>query len=214
MRTFALTLLALAAGALAQTFSGSAASSKSSVASSKSAAASSVSSAISSGISSGSAAGASASALAALSPSAAVCITDAAANSTCANFGNLTCVCTNADFQQKAMTCLAAECQAAEAGAALGLQQSQCGAQSLSASTMLEFMQAETAPQGQSVFPVARSDAIPTATAPFLPSNSAADISGSPSAKTGAAQTMGMSVSLVIGGVVAMFGVGVGGLLL
>ncbi|KAJ7467659.1 hypothetical protein FB451DRAFT_1560789 [Mycena latifolia] len=195
MRTFAFALLALAAGALAQSSaSDSAASSKSSVASSKSAVASSVGSALSSGVSSGSAAAASATAAAGLSACATVCITDAAANSTCGNFGNLTCVCTNADFQQKAQTCLTAECQASEVGAALGLQQSQCGAESLSASTK------------------------PTATAPFLPSNSAADISGSPSAsasaKTGAAQAMGMSLSLVIGGVVAMFGVGVGGLLL
>ncbi|KAJ7430661.1 hypothetical protein FB451DRAFT_1422398 [Mycena latifolia] len=63
----------------------------------------------------------------------------------------------------------------------------------------------------------------PTATAPFLPSNSTANISGSPSAsgpsgspsaKTGAAQAMGMSVSVIVGAVVALMGVGAGRLLL
>ncbi|KAJ7467650.1 hypothetical protein FB451DRAFT_1401639 [Mycena latifolia] len=78
--------------------------------------------------------------------------------------GNLACLCTDADFQQKARTCLAAECQASEVGAALGLQAQQCGALSLSTTTT------------------------PTATAPFLPSNSAADMSVSPTASAGDGQ--------------------------
>jgi hypothetical protein len=41
---------------------------------------------------------------------------------------NLTCACTNADFQFKSSSCLQAECLASELGAAVGLQQAQCGA--------------------------------------------------------------------------------------
>ncbi|KAJ7152163.1 hypothetical protein C8R43DRAFT_1003674 [Mycena crocata] len=154
MRTFSLALLVLAPlAALAQSSgSGSAATSKSASAAS---AASSGSAAVASGSASGSAAGASASAAAALSPCALSCASLAAANSTCNVATNVTCVCTNADFQFKAASCLQTECQASEMGAALGLQNSQCGAASLSAT------------------------AAPTATAPFTPPNSAADISAS-----------------------------------
>ncbi|KAJ7836634.1 hypothetical protein B0H13DRAFT_187729 [Mycena leptocephala] len=71
---------------------------------------------------------ASASASAALSPCALNCILDAADATECKVPGNVTCTCTNADFQFKAQSCLTNECQAAEVGAALDLQQSQCGA--------------------------------------------------------------------------------------
>ncbi|KAJ7053469.1 hypothetical protein C8F01DRAFT_1166470, partial [Mycena amicta] len=92
--------------------------------------------------------------IAALTPCVLGCLTPAAAD-TCLTFTNVTCVCTNADFQQKAASCLQAECNAEEMKAALGLQKAQCGAASLSATST------------------------PTATTPFLPSNSAADISAS-----------------------------------
>ncbi|KAJ6474416.1 hypothetical protein C8R47DRAFT_1324190 [Mycena vitilis] len=192
---FAITLLALASAAVAQSSSGSAASSASSAASSvsaskssasesKSSVASSISSAISAGISSGSAAQASATAIAALSPCALTCITAAASASDCQTPANVTCLCTNADFQQKSGSCLTLECQASEVGAAIGLQQSQCGAASLSVSGK------------------------PSATAPFTPSNSAADISGSASGASGSASgSTGSAAPLFIGNGVIVAGV-------
>ncbi|KAJ7891919.1 hypothetical protein B0H14DRAFT_3126259 [Mycena olivaceomarginata] len=73
------------------------------------------------------------------------CLTAAANATECGSPANLTCACTNADFQFKSSSCLQAECLASELGAAVGLQQAQCGALSLSAT------------------------AAPTATAPFTP---------------------------------------------
>ncbi|KAJ7806651.1 hypothetical protein B0H14DRAFT_3483933 [Mycena olivaceomarginata] len=154
---FALTaVLALTASAFAQSSQGSSASSASA---SKSSVSASKSSAISAGESSGSAAGsaAQASATAVLTPCVLGCLTAAANATECGSPANLTCACTNADFQFKSSSCLQAECLASELGAAVGLQQAQCGALSLSAT------------------------AAPTATAPFTPSNPAADISGAPS---------------------------------
>ncbi|KAF7304106.1 CFEM domain-containing protein [Mycena indigotica] len=91
--------------------------------------------------------------LAALTPCVIGCLTAAAVDTPCSTFTNVTCACTNADFQFKATSCMQGECKAEELSAAVGIQQAQCSALSLSA----------TAP--------------PTATTPFLPSNSAADIS-------------------------------------
>ncbi|KAJ7923637.1 hypothetical protein B0H13DRAFT_1979721 [Mycena leptocephala] len=184
MRFFvALVALASASLAIAQSSSGSAA-------------ASSKSAAISSGASSGSAAGASASAIAgsALSTCAIACITAAANATECGIASNITCACTNADFQFKAHSCLQAECQASEMAAALGLQSQECGAVTLSAT------------------------ALPTATAPFTPSNSAADISGSPSASgsgnTGSAVPLLANANAVfVALVAAALGGVVGGLL-
>jgi len=93
-----------------------------------------------------------------------------------------------------AQSCLMGECLAAEMGAALGLQAAECGAASLK-------------PTGSA-----------TATSPFLPSNSASDISGAPSAasSSGSSSTgsKGSAVSLVSGmGVgAAAFVAAVGGL--
>ncbi|KAJ7687600.1 hypothetical protein B0H17DRAFT_682076 [Mycena rosella] len=83
------------------------------------------------------------------------CITAAATNSSCGTFSNLACVCTDPNFQAEAGSCLLTECQPAEMQAALQLQQTECGAMSLT-------------PTGSA-----------TATAPFQPSNSASDISAS-----------------------------------
>ncbi|KAJ6603341.1 hypothetical protein DFH09DRAFT_1124215 [Mycena vulgaris] len=128
MRASILALLTLAGFTLAQ--SSSAATSKSAVASAVSSVGSIVSAALSSGSVSGSAAAASASAadVGSLSPCALGCINAAAANSSCGTFGNITCLCTDANFQFKAASCLTAECKAADRTAALGLQASQCGA--------------------------------------------------------------------------------------
>ncbi|KAJ7342399.1 hypothetical protein DFH08DRAFT_874191 [Mycena albidolilacea] len=161
MRFAVTAVLALAAAVCAQS-SGSASSasaSASSVSASKSSASASKSSAISAGQSSGSAAAsaAEASASAVLTPCVLGCLTAAANATECGSPANLTCACTNADFQFKSSSCLQAECLASELGAAVGLQKQQCGALALSAT------------------------AAPSATAPFTPSNPAADISGAPS---------------------------------
>ncbi|KAF7303691.1 CFEM domain-containing protein [Mycena indigotica] len=97
--------------------------------------------------------------ISALTPCIIGCLTAAGQATVCNTFTNVTCVCTNADFQQKSASCFQGECKAAELAPAMALQQSQCAAAGLSAT------------------------ARPTASAPFLPSNPAADISrsGSPS---------------------------------
>ncbi|KAJ6545766.1 hypothetical protein B0H19DRAFT_1168460 [Mycena capillaripes] len=201
---FALSLLALASVAFAQSSSssqGSSASavsaSRSSVSESRSSAAASKSSAFSSGASSASAAASSAAASAQLPLCALNCVTAAANATVCGIPTNMTCVCTNPDFQFKAQSCLTAECSPADAGAAVGQQQAVCGPASLTVSGS------------------------PSATAPFTPSNSAADISGAPSASGNSSQSggAGRAVPLFVGNgvivaaVVAAFGGLVGGLL-
>ncbi|KAF7341404.1 CFEM domain-containing protein [Mycena venus] len=88
-----------------------------------------------------------------LTPCALNCLAAAASASECGTPTNLTCVCTNPDFQYKAASCLKAECRPAEGAAVLDMQASQCYGLSATGA--------------------------PTATAPFTPSNSAADISAS-----------------------------------
>ncbi|KAJ7210783.1 hypothetical protein GGX14DRAFT_624918 [Mycena pura] len=168
---FAVALLAFAAAALAQSSASDAAASSAPAATSnaKSAAPSK------SGSASGAPAPSASAGLSALTPCVTVCLTAAAKNSTCGTFTNFPCVCTDANFQQKAATCLAAECQQSEATAALGLQQSQCLAQSIS-------------PSGSA-----------SATAPFLPSNSAADISASASAGAGPSASVSGNASSASG---------------
>ncbi|KAJ6603328.1 hypothetical protein DFH09DRAFT_1068496 [Mycena vulgaris] len=134
----------------------------------------------------------------ALSPCARGCIAAAAANSSCETSGNVACMCTDPDFQFKATSCLAAECQAPEMGTALGLQASQCRAMSLT--------------------PTASA----SATVPFVPSNSAADISSpasgsssaSASGKTGGAVPLmgGIGKDAVVGMIGAVVVMGVGAL--
>ncbi|KAF7302855.1 CFEM domain-containing protein [Mycena kentingensis (nom. inval.)] len=86
--------------------------------------------------------------LSALTPCVLGCITAAARATVCGTFTNVTCICTDADYQQKAASCLQVECKSDEFVAALALEQAQCGDLSVTS--------------------------VPTATAPFLPSNSAA----------------------------------------
>ncbi|KAJ7435229.1 hypothetical protein B0H11DRAFT_2257416 [Mycena galericulata] len=88
------------------------------------------------------------------------CISAAAADSSCLVATNLTCVCTDANFEAMSASCLELECQPADAGPALALQEQQCGTTSATAA--------------------------PTATAPFTPSNRAADISVSVSGSASA----------------------------
>ncbi|KAF7366138.1 CFEM domain-containing protein [Mycena venus] len=89
-----------------------------------------------------------------ISPCADTCFFAAAA--AVAGCGNpspdINCVCTNADFQFKWISCVQAECQAAELDKVDQWLAEECGAQSLSITGK------------------------PTATTPFLPSNSNADI--------------------------------------
>ncbi|KAJ7182184.1 hypothetical protein C8R43DRAFT_940330 [Mycena crocata] len=148
---------------------------------------------------SGASAAASTTAVAALSPCALSCISLAAADTACGTPTNVTCVCTDADFQFKAGSCLSTECQPAEMGAALGLQNSQCGAASLSAT------------------------AKPTATAPFTPSNSNSDISassvkftaapGASSAAPGGALALSTPKGIWLAAGIALVGGFVGGVL-
>ncbi|KAF7304302.1 CFEM domain-containing protein [Mycena chlorophos] len=117
----------------------------------------------SSGSQSGSAASASGTAGAgSISPCTLACISDAAANGACGSIANVTCLCTDAEFQFQSVSCMQLECQASEIQPALALQASQCGT-------------------------TASATATPSNTQPFTPVNSAADISssGSGSAASG-----------------------------
>jgi len=69
-----------------------------------------------------------------LSSCAEACVSQAAQQDGCVTFTNITCVCTNAQFQQDARTCLTAECTAADLTELEGLEASLCGASGLSAS--------------------------------------------------------------------------------
>ncbi|KAJ7775569.1 hypothetical protein B0H16DRAFT_1507894 [Mycena metata] len=151
---FALSLLALAAGALAASSGSASATGSPSVTGSAPS---------TSGSGTPGAAG--------LSPCALGCIEAAATASACGSFTNATCVCTDADFQARAGTCLQAECKPAEAQAALAANAANCGPLSLT--------------------PTASA----TVTAPFLPSNTAADISASGSGSGASPSGSGASPS-------------------
>ncbi|KAJ7802606.1 hypothetical protein B0H14DRAFT_3884487, partial [Mycena olivaceomarginata] len=114
-----------------------------------------------------------------VSPPASLTVSQAAANATeCGVPTNLTCACTNADFQFKSSSCLQAECKPEDLVAALGLQQQQCAPLSLSAT------------------------ASPSATAPFTPSNAGADISA---ASTGSSAGSSGSPSSTPGSALSLF---------
>ncbi|KAJ6526176.1 hypothetical protein DFH09DRAFT_1188066, partial [Mycena vulgaris] len=68
----------------------------------------------------------------ALSPCATTCITGAAANSACLITTNMTCMCTDTDFQGQFNTCLLGQCLASEMQVALGLLGSECATASRS----------------------------------------------------------------------------------
>nr|GAT52010.1 predicted protein [Mycena chlorophos] len=115
----------------------------------------------SSGSQSGSAASASGTAGAgSISPCTLACISDAAANGACGSIANVTCLCTDAEFQFQSVSCMQLECQASEIQPALALQASQCGT-------------------------TASATATPSNTQPFTPVNSAADINSSGAASGG-----------------------------
>ncbi|KAJ6572540.1 hypothetical protein DFH09DRAFT_1153104 [Mycena vulgaris] len=69
----------------------------------------------------------------ALSPCTTTCITGAAANSACLITTNMTCICTDTDFQGQFNTCLLGQCLASEMQVALGLLGSECATASRSA---------------------------------------------------------------------------------
>lgn len=71
----------------------------------------------------------------AVSPCILACSTQAAAQSDCISYTNLTCVCSSTAFQTAAGTCLQANCTAAEVAQANALQQDECATLSNSSST-------------------------------------------------------------------------------
>ncbi|KAJ7510551.1 hypothetical protein B0H11DRAFT_2269180 [Mycena galericulata] len=124
----------------------------------------------------------------ALSNCALACISTAAADSSCLVATNLTCVCTDANFQAMSASCLAAECQPAEVGPALALQEQECGTSAFfflliryalpatpRTSLLFHPSLANADPRRLTASPTAA----PTATAPFIPFSPAADISAS-----------------------------------
>ncbi|KAJ3802170.1 hypothetical protein GGU11DRAFT_74271 [Lentinula aff. detonsa] len=68
-----------------------------------------------------------------LSQCATACVSQAAVKDGCVSFTNLTCVCTSAQFQQDALSCLTAECSSSDLTTLEGLQAQECGAMQLSA---------------------------------------------------------------------------------
>ncbi|KAI9452280.1 hypothetical protein BJY52DRAFT_1405478 [Lactarius psammicola] len=71
------------------------------------------------------------------------CLQQAVSPSTCTSYTDITCVCSNREFQSTAAACLNANCTTADQAAALELQQSQCGSGSSSSAT-------STSPAGSS----------------------------------------------------------------
>ncbi|KAJ7061991.1 hypothetical protein C8F01DRAFT_1136060 [Mycena amicta] len=107
--------------------------------------------------------------ISALTPCILGCLNAVGPATSCLTFTNVQCVCTNPDFQQKAASCFQTECKASEVGPALQLQQSQCGALSATGA--------------------------PSATTPFTPANSAADISAPGSVSSPASSSGGSGSS-------------------
>ncbi|KAH8109875.1 hypothetical protein DFH11DRAFT_892672 [Phellopilus nigrolimitatus] len=62
------------------------------------------------------------------------CVGSAAYSAGCANYSDLTCVCTSSAFQTIALQCLQSSCSSGDMTTALGLQQSWCGSVSASSS--------------------------------------------------------------------------------
>jgi hypothetical protein len=58
------------------------------------------------------------------------CVQAGLANSTCAAFTDINCICKSTSFQQTAANCLVANCTAADQQAALELQKQECGTSS------------------------------------------------------------------------------------
>ncbi|KAF8212813.1 hypothetical protein K438DRAFT_1957410 [Mycena galopus ATCC 62051] len=102
-------------------------------------------------------------------PCAQTCLGAAANVTGCVSPLNITCVCTNADFQFKAESCLLLECQPIELSGAILVQYGLCGATTATVS--------------------------PTATAPFTPPNPNADISSTSSVSASAASGASGSAS-------------------
>ncbi|KAJ6533065.1 hypothetical protein B0H19DRAFT_1272532 [Mycena capillaripes] len=157
-----------------------------------------------------------ASANAALTPCALTCLL-AAADATGCGTTDVNCACTNADFQFRARSCLQAECQASELNGVLELQAQQCGAREWSFFILGHYSTAlnrARLPFGRGSLLSATAE--PTATAPFTPSNSAADFSGSPSLtgsasasasnKTGGAVALWSGNSMILSTLAAAFG--------
>ncbi|WWC58988.1 uncharacterized protein I303_101534 [Kwoniella dejecticola CBS 10117] len=64
------------------------------------------------------------------------CSTQAAAAAGCSSYTDVTCVCTNADFQNAATSCLTANCTTADQTAALSLQSALCAGQSVTGGSL------------------------------------------------------------------------------
>ncbi|KAI0682024.1 hypothetical protein C8Q76DRAFT_637298 [Earliella scabrosa] len=54
------------------------------------------------------------------------CVTQAGASTGC-SFGDASCLCSNQQFQEQALTCLQSQCEEADIEAAQAILQSQCG---------------------------------------------------------------------------------------
>ncbi|KAJ7810983.1 hypothetical protein B0H14DRAFT_3480092 [Mycena olivaceomarginata] len=164
--------------------------------------------AISAGQPSGSAVGSAAqpSGTAGIAPCVLNCLAAAANATECGVPTNLTCACTNADFQFKSRSCLQAECKPEDLVAALGLQQQQCAPRECRSFVVVIR-------SGASPSPPPHPQAPPP---PFTPSNAGADISAAPTGSSAGSSgspssTPGSALSLFApnGGKGLVFAVGV-----
>ncbi|THU91811.1 hypothetical protein K435DRAFT_223018 [Dendrothele bispora CBS 962.96] len=55
------------------------------------------------------------------------CVTSAASSNGCSSFTDLSCVCSNTQFQQASLSCLQSKCTQDDVNNAMQLQQAQCG---------------------------------------------------------------------------------------
>ncbi|KAF9067491.1 hypothetical protein BDP27DRAFT_1176252, partial [Rhodocollybia butyracea] len=66
-----------------------------------------------------------------LSACATACLTQAAEQDGCGSFTNVTCACTNAQFQADVVSCISAECPISDLSDVEGLQTAECGSSRL-----------------------------------------------------------------------------------
>ncbi|KAG2073248.1 hypothetical protein BDR04DRAFT_1010931 [Suillus decipiens] len=138
----------------------------------------------------------------AVSPCILACSTQAAAQSDCISYTNLTCVCSSTAFQTAAGTCLQANCTAAEVAQANALQQDECA-------TRTSFF-----PKCVLGLMITVSNSSSTTTSSSVKSSATTASSAKSSAATSSGAATGLAPSLALnsgfGGLVALAGILIG----
>ncbi|KAI0737218.1 hypothetical protein C8Q80DRAFT_1301062 [Daedaleopsis nitida] len=121
-------------------------------------------------------AGAAPTGIAGISPCILQCITQAATGTGCSGLTDVTCFCTNTQFQQASAACLQQSCTAADLQTVMALQQSECANVSASGSG------SASAPSGSATAPATSASA--SGAAPTSSASGASGVSGASGAST------------------------------